>query len=67
MINKLKKDSNTKIYYYDKFIINYEDLKSIKINDRTKFDIIIKMTIHDNMEKDLPKIRKKLNKNSLEI
>ena len=67
LINKLKKDSNTKIYYYDKFITNYADLKSIKINDRTKFDIIIKMTIHDNMEKDLPKIRKKLNKNSLEI
>lgn len=63
----LDKKNHFKIFFYDTLISNYNGINSINVNTKKKFDIIINMSIHDNMKKNLVSIKKLLFKDHLTI
>jgi len=67
LLKLLTKKNNFEVFFYDTLISDYNGINSIDINNKYKFDIVINMSIHDKMKKNMNLIKKMLSKSHLEI
>lgn len=63
----LTKKNNFEVFFYDTLISDYNGINSIDISDKHKFDIVINMSVHDKMKKNMILIKKMMSKSHLEI
>lgn len=64
LINLLNKNDNFEIFFYDP-ISSTKLAKKFNISQKTKFDVVVKMSMHNEIVKDLEKLQKNFYKNTV--